>query len=209
MSKSAINRFSIYRLTFSYFLGLPALKNNRHLPWPGVTLYYGLSKKLDKRHIRYIDNDKIPHTLKIIRTIAIIGLIVIFIIGYARTIFLDTIFEQLANLKVLSFLIIVYLFPAFFTVKKENEDDFKITLSIIKSLPEEQLNKALDSLEESEQMLVKQRFGLKKGDVPLSIYELADINDMDYSDIKKNLISVDNKLFAALETNAQVPSLYY
>ena len=61
-------------------------------------------------------------------------------------------------------------------------------------------NKALDSLEESEQMLVKQRFGLKKGDAPLSIYELADINDMDYSDIKKNLISVHNKLFAALET---------
>ena len=73
-------------------------------------------------------------------------------------------------------------------------------MSIIKSLPEEQLNKALDSLEKSEQMLIKLRFGLKKGDVPLSIYELADINDMDYSDIKKNLISVDNKLFAALET---------
>lgn len=195
MSKSAINRFSIYRLAFSYFWRLPALNNNRHLPWPGVTLFYGLSKKLDKRHIRYIDNDKIPHTLKIIRTIAIIGLIVFFILGYLRINF-----EQLLNLKVLGFLIIVYIFPAFFSVKKENEDDFKITLSIIKSLPEEQLNKALDSLEESEQMLVKQRFGLKKGDVPLSIYELADINDMDYSDIKKNLISVDNKLFAALET---------
>jgi len=195
MSKSAINRFSIYRLAFSYFWRLPALNNNRHLPWPGVTLFYGLSKKLDKRHIRYIDNDKIPHTLKNIRTIAIIGLIVFFILGYLRINF-----EQLLNLKVLGFLIIVYIFPAFFSVKKENEDDFKITLSIIKSLPEEQLNKALDSLEESEQMLVKQRFGLKKGDVPLSIYELADINDMDYSDIKKNLISVDNKLFAALET---------
>ena len=196
MSKSAINRFSIYRLTFSYFLGLPALKNYRHLPWPGVTLYYGLSKKLDKRHIRYIDNDKIPHTLKNIRTIAIIGLIVFFILGYLRINF-----EQLLNLKVLGFLIIVYIFPAFFSVKKENEDDFKITLSIIKSLPEEQLNKALDSLEKSEQMLIKLRFGLKKGDVPLSIYELADINDMDYSDIKKNLISADNKLFAALEAN--------
>ena len=104
MSKSAINRFSIYRLAFSYFWGLPALKNYRHLPWLGVTLYYGLSKKLDKRHIRYIDNDKIPHILKKIRTISIIGLIVFFILDYLRINF-----EKLLNLKVLSLLTQLHL----------------------------------------------------------------------------------------------------
>jgi DNA-directed RNA polymerase sigma subunit (sigma70/sigma32) len=50
-----------------------------------------------------------------------------------------------------------------FSLYKDKDGDFKVTLTLIKSLSDDVLTQVLNTLEESEQKLIIQRFGLVNG----------------------------------------------
>jgi DNA-directed RNA polymerase sigma subunit (sigma70/sigma32) len=50
-----------------------------------------------------------------------------------------------------------------FSLHKEKDGDFKVTLTLIRSLSGDLLIQVLNTLEESEQKLIIQRFGLENG----------------------------------------------
>ncbi|MGS0764718.1 hypothetical protein [Syntrophomonas curvata] len=91
------------------------------------------------------------------------------------------------------------LLSMLFSLYKEKDGDFKVTLTLIKSLSNNDLTQVLNTLEESEQKLIIQRFGLENGK-PLTIAVLSDYYSMDTTELKNWLSLVDNKLFESIKS---------
>ncbi|NLB77553.1 MAG: hypothetical protein GX796_01535 [Clostridiaceae bacterium] len=102
---------------------------------------------------------------------------------------------------VLIVILIAGVIAVLVSLEKEKEGDFKVNITMIKSIAKNELIEILNVLEKSEQDLIINRFGIDNGK-PMSINTLAGIYNMDYKELKDWLILVDEKLFEALETKA-------
>lgn len=89
------------------------------------------------------------------------------------------------------------LLSVLFSLDKEKDGDFKVTLSLIKSLSNNDRAQLFSTLEDSERKLIIQRFGLENGK-PLTIAVLSDYYRMDTTELKDWLKRVDNKLFESI-----------
>lgn len=89
------------------------------------------------------------------------------------------------------------LLSVLFSLDKEKDGDFKVTLSLIKSLSNNDRAQLFCTLEDSERKLIIQRFGLENGK-PLTIADLSDYYRMDTTELKDWLKRVDNKLFESI-----------
>jgi hypothetical protein len=89
------------------------------------------------------------------------------------------------------------LLSVLFSLDKEKDGDFKVTLSLIKSLSNNDRAQLFSTLEDSERKLIIQRFGLENGK-PLTIADLSDYYRMDTTELKDWLKRVDNKLFESI-----------
>lgn len=88
------------------------------------------------------------------------------------------------------------------SLEKEKEGDFKLNMTMIKSIPEGELIEILRSLEKPEQALINRRFGIDNGK-PMSINSLTGIYNMDYEELKEWLALVDKKLFESISLKKQ------
>jgi len=84
------------------------------------------------------------------------------------------------------------------SLEKEKEGDFKVSITMIKSISKDELIEILYALEKSEQALIIQRFGIDNGK-PMSINTLTGIYNMDYKELKDWLTLVDEKLFESIK----------
>jgi hypothetical protein len=90
------------------------------------------------------------------------------------------------------------LLSVLFSLYKEKDGDFRVTLTLIKSLSNNDLDQVLNTLEESEKELIIRRFGLQNGK-PLTIADLSDYYRMETTELKDWLSLVDKKVFESIK----------
>jgi Ca2+/Na+ antiporter len=149
---------------------------------PIVFLWYKLTKQADTLGKWHINKS----------VLFILSPFIIFVMAYSYAATEGT------NLKIIFIATLVaILLSVLFSLYKEKDGDFKVTLTLIKSLSDNDLTKVLNTLEESEQKLIIQRFGLENGK-PLTIAVLSNYYGMDTTELKDWLSLVDNKLFESI-----------
>lgn len=150
---------------------------------PVVYLWYKFKKQADNLGDWYIDKT----------ALLILSPFIIFVTAYSYAA------TEGSNLKIVLIATLnAILISMLFSLNKEKDGDFKVTLTLIKSLSGDLLIQVLNTLEESEQKLIIQRFGLENGKT-LTIAALSDYYNMNTTELKDWLILVDNKLFESIK----------
>jgi hypothetical protein len=151
---------------------------------PIAYLWYKFTKQADMIGNWYIDK-----TALYFLTPAIIFVIAY---SYAATGGADLTIIFLATLTAI-------LLSVLFSLNKEKDGDFKVTLPMLKSLSDNELTQVLDTLEEAEQKLIIHRYGLEDGK-PLTINVLSHYYNMDAAELREWLTQVDKKLFEIIKS---------
>ncbi|MGI6434436.1 MAG: hypothetical protein ACOX0F_03640 [Syntrophomonadaceae bacterium] len=169
-----LTKFSGFRFRFSLYSVFVL---------PVVYLWYKFKKQADNLGDWYIDKT----------VLLILSPVIIFVTAYSYAA------TEGSNLKIVLIATLnAILISMLFSLYKDKDGDFKVTLTLIKSLSDDVLTQVLNTLEESEQKLIIQRFGLVNGKT-LTIAALSSYYSMDTTDLKDWLILVDNKLFKSIK----------
>jgi len=113
-----------------------------------------------------------------------------------------TLFATRNFMSVAIVVLIAVVITLLLSLEKEKEGDFKVNMTMIKSIPEGELIEILSALEKTEQTLITRRFGIDNGK-PMSINSLTGIYNMDYEELKEWLALVDKKLFKSISLKKQ------